>query len=455
MKTLVSILIALACAGCAMAGAKPPPAAIPEPSGAVYDWKPTRAPERPYLLQYDQSLVMKIFLAGKADAGRGCQVFLTFDQTLDVIRRLDTLTCGAPKVVYLVGWQFNGHDSKYPAWSEVNPRLKRPQDASALDSLRWLIREARQYHTTVSLHINMIDAYEDSPLWPEYLAKDIIAKDKQGRPLPGETFDGQSSYQISYAREWECGLARKRIDALLAMVPELQEGHTIHIDAFHSKAPVRRNENTISPYLDYSIAKEAEAQRRIFRYFRDLGVDVTSEGATFLRDDWFVGLQPMAWAEDWPASAGIPPSLLCSTPMRAEPEVKRDPRGLAGLQEIFCTRAAPWLWSHRLARDAGGKVSAVAVWNPVRPDGDICCPLPWRPGLALLFYSKTGHAGKTWELPPAWLEAKQARLRKIAPDGSAMADVGDLQIQDGKLTLSLNPGEAILAETKLAEPEPN
>lgn len=33
---------------------------------------------------------------------------------------------------------------------------------------RWLIREARAYNTTISLHINMVDAFEESPLWDTY-----------------------------------------------------------------------------------------------------------------------------------------------------------------------------------------------------------------------------------------------------------------------------------------------
>mgnify|MGYP003894504323 CR=1 FL=1 len=70
------------------------------------------------------------------------------------------------------------------------------------------MREGRRHHTTVSLHINAFDATEDSPLWPEYLEKHIIAKDKQGRPLKGEVFGGQQSYQLSYAREWESGCAK-------------------------------------------------------------------------------------------------------------------------------------------------------------------------------------------------------------------------------------------------------
>ena len=82
---------------------------------------------------------------------------------------------------------------------EVNHRLKRPQDATAPESLKWLMREVRKHHTAVSLHINALDAYEDSPLWQEYLEKDIIAKDnwlaesscsqraclKHGRGRPG------------------------------------------------------------------------------------------------------------------------------------------------------------------------------------------------------------------------------------------------------------------------------
>ena len=82
-----------------------------QPSGEYYAWRKTGQPERPWFHKYDQSLVMKIFLAERTDEGRGCKVYLTFEQALDVIQRLDRITCGAPKIVYLVGWQFNGHDS--------------------------------------------------------------------------------------------------------------------------------------------------------------------------------------------------------------------------------------------------------------------------------------------------------------------------------------------------------
>ena len=92
-----------------------------QPSGDYYDWRKAGQPERPWFHKYDQSLVMKIFLAERTDEGRGCRVYLTFEPALEVIERLDRIACGAPKIVYLVGWQYNGHDSKHPAWGEVNP----------------------------------------------------------------------------------------------------------------------------------------------------------------------------------------------------------------------------------------------------------------------------------------------------------------------------------------------
>ena len=136
-------------------------------------------------IDYSQTLVMKIFLARVPHEGKykrrdkgESKIELNFEQTLEVIKKIDNLTCEMPKIVYLVGWQFNGHDSKYPSWNCVNEKLKRTQDKNALESLRWLITESKKHNTIVSLHINMFDAYEDSPLWNEYLEKDIIAKDK-------------------------------------------------------------------------------------------------------------------------------------------------------------------------------------------------------------------------------------------------------------------------------------
>ena len=39
-----------------------------QPAGEYYDWRKTGRPERSWFHEYDHSLVMKIFLAGKSNA---------------------------------------------------------------------------------------------------------------------------------------------------------------------------------------------------------------------------------------------------------------------------------------------------------------------------------------------------------------------------------------------------
>lgn len=73
---------------------------------------------------YSQTWVSKMFLS-KPNPQGGCIVNLTFEQALEVIRVTDNLSLGIPKIVYLVGWQYNGHDDKYPAFFDANPLLKR------------------------------------------------------------------------------------------------------------------------------------------------------------------------------------------------------------------------------------------------------------------------------------------------------------------------------------------
>ena len=73
---------------------------------------------------YSQTWVTKMALASLDERG-DCIVRLTFEQALEMIRQSDNLSLGVPKIVYLVGWQYNGHDDKYPAFFEVNEHLKR------------------------------------------------------------------------------------------------------------------------------------------------------------------------------------------------------------------------------------------------------------------------------------------------------------------------------------------
>jgi hypothetical protein len=104
-----------------------------EPSGEYYDYTVTMKPERPWLLPYHQTLIYRTFNCSRDGEGNMKEVFLNFEESLEVIRRMYHLTRGVPQVVYLTGWQFEGHDSNYPSWAEVylNPqaaqaRMRRP-----------------------------------------------------------------------------------------------------------------------------------------------------------------------------------------------------------------------------------------------------------------------------------------------------------------------------------------
>ena len=53
-------------------------------------------------------------------------VYMTCEQALEAIKGMDAVSPGLQKIVYLVGWQYNGHDSKYPAFFGGNESIKRP-----------------------------------------------------------------------------------------------------------------------------------------------------------------------------------------------------------------------------------------------------------------------------------------------------------------------------------------
>jgi len=169
---------------------------------------------------YSRTLVMKMMLS-IPDGKGGTNVYCDLDKALELIRQTDNITLGVPKIVYMVGWQYRGHDDLYPAFFEVNPALKRPGDENARESFLWFMREAKKYNTVISLHINMTDAYENSPLWQEYVDNDLISKNADGSLMIIGNYNNLKAYQINYRNEWEKGYAQMRIDKLLDLLPDL------------------------------------------------------------------------------------------------------------------------------------------------------------------------------------------------------------------------------------------
>lgn len=441
--------------------------------------------------RYHQTLTMKLFMSqalfdGKfkrKDNGKS-ELFLTCENALDVIRRIDNLTLGIPKIVYLVGWQYNGHDSKYPAWFEGNEAIKRPGDINSFESIKWLMKEASGYNTTVSLHLNMFDAYEDSPLWDQYVKNDIIAKNENGTLRACEW-----GYPVSYAREWMTGFAQKRIDSICTLLP-LENSGTVHIDAFHSWPPVPvpdskgvyridLSEGPISPFLGFTVDEETEAQRNIFRYWASKGIDVTSEGVDFLRETAFDGYQPMAWwfggslkyYLKWPASfycGGQDNSewgKLFGTSMHGEDIVRNDYMHLSGFKEEFCLKTIIWYYLNRLDRlyvvntknyKAVGFSSGVTAslsdgqykiakgGRILAENDDVFVPALWVNNNSIIAYSKSGYESKRWTLPDDWARVESVKLSAIGDNGKQ--DLGITKVNSGIITLSVKKDEIILIE---------
>lgn len=219
-----------------------------------------------FTYDYTRCMMTKLLMA-VPDRKGGSKVFCDCDKALEIIRKTDNMTPGIKKIVYLVGWQYCGHDDKYPAFFAVNEGIKGREDETALAALLRLMREAEKYDTVVSLHINFTDAYEDSPLYGDYVKEGALIRGRNGKPAPIEKYNGRKCYKISYKEEWNSGLFRARADRLLKMLP-IERAGTVHVDNF--QCYVNRK-----PFV--SAQEQMYYRDKMIGYLREKGIDITTE----------------------------------------------------------------------------------------------------------------------------------------------------------------------------------
>lgn len=435
-------------------------------------------PARPFLRDYTGILTMKLYL------GDNGKIELTLDEALEAIKKMDHLTRGMPKIIYLVGWQHDGHDSKYPDWNVVNPKLKLPGEATALDSLKWFMDEAEKYNTTISFHINMTDAYQDSPQWEEFVNKDLIRKEENGELIKGGHWVSGQSYKINLTRAWEAGVFQRNIDDLLAKIPELLRGKTIHIDAFVT-SPVEwaPSVGNADPYHKTTYRQESETQKKIMRYWRDKGMDVTSEYFHGYRGDPLFGLQPMAWWADWrsidsqmklPAAVAVGGkggNELFGTSMHGEDIVKKDKVRLTGFLQEFSTTTLLWQYLNQFERlSYNGSTSTVQFSDGVTSskqsgkrvvkhgdvtiaDGtDMFVPALWRKDKPeIIAFSQDGYKDRSWKLPDGWASVQAVDVFEIGLGLPRLIERG-LPTAGGAVTLSLAAGTTVFLAPANQEP---
>jgi len=195
---------------------------------------------------------------------------LKFDDVLERIKEFAAQTDSAACVMYLLGWQYEGHDSGYPSVDKVNENL------GGYDGLVHLISEARKYNVNVTFYDNYDDSYPNHPGWdPE-----VICRDPQGNLMKGGVWEGNQSYLISsYKYVLKSGLDRVRFT--LNKYP-VKEAYFIDVLAggYHGGRKYDFN-----PETPAGAKKNFEGKLMIINEFNKNGLDVATEDFT----GFFVG----------------------------------------------------------------------------------------------------------------------------------------------------------------------
>ena len=184
---------------------------------------------------------------------------MTFDEAIDRVRRLHNYTAGVHQVAYLNGWQHKGHDTGFPDVFTCNER------PGGLEKCREAIQAGSKYNAVISFHDNYDDAYTNSPAWDE----SIIATDENNDLKAGGLWAGGQAYIISPHKYFDG--AKERLRKTLDMYGIRR---TIHLDCYSMCA----GRYDFDPENPAGFDRSAEAKNYLVRTFREMGVDVTSEG---------------------------------------------------------------------------------------------------------------------------------------------------------------------------------
>lgn len=436
---------------------------------------------------YSKCMVMKLGMANpEKKIPNKSHVKLTFSEALEYIKKIDNITQGITKIYYLVGWQYLGHDDKYPDFFEVNEALKRPEDKTAYDSFKWFCEEAKKYHSVISVHINFNDAYDNAPSFSEFVKNKALIRKKNGKINPIENYNGRKCYKTCLKTYWETGLFKKMFDRFVETFPFIAEAGTIHVDNFQCY-------KNYAPYV--SIKEMQNARREMIKYVHSKGIDITSE-FTYKESDSLpnkpflglprdhsrkcpmdtVGLIPMSW---WcyrmteKELLETPPSVYCGGEFRekkynslfygnmhGEDIVTKENRNWAeDFIQRFATYQVPchFLNSHKRLSINGNKSNLSCIFadniisyakgekinknGKIIKDGDTLF-LPFvHKAKQYIAYSTKGDI-RVWDVPEE--NIKSAKIYRITENGNQF--IKEIEITGSKIELIIKPKTALLIE---------
>ncbi len=243
-----------------------------------YNFLETLSPEKPYNYKYEQTVNYTLSVFDENN-------LYNAEDILNLIKTIDTVTVGTQKICFLKGWQYNGEDTGYPAFFEVNNCLKRECDTTARESLLWLISEAESYNTKVSLSINLTHAKKNSPIYDLYEEKGLLLKNADGNLLCVKNSYKNLVNLVNLSKELECGYLERRLEKLSEIVP-LKKIGVILIEEFEVRSS-----------FDTNIDLMKEARTKVVKLFKKQGVDVCLDYLYYekqdgVRSDSLVGRVP-------------------------------------------------------------------------------------------------------------------------------------------------------------------
>ncbi len=180
-------------------------------------------------------------------------------QTREMIDYIRNITDGIPQIIYLVGWQYDGHDTGYPAFDQLNPRMGTSEDLYALS------KYCDSIGSVLSIHCNMDDAYKAN----KYFTPEIMGTDYDGSPIFWEIIH-DSAFHISHYKDVKTGSIFKRLEELFSIFP-IQK--SIHFDAMRiTNCNPEWEPEKIGVLEEYELGLKP-----IMKWFNDRGVQVTTE----------------------------------------------------------------------------------------------------------------------------------------------------------------------------------
>ncbi|MFI5193754.1 MAG: endo-alpha-N-acetylgalactosaminidase family protein [Chitinophagales bacterium] len=221
-------------------------------------WRNRQLPDVPDYLR--KSITYKVFM----DRPDQSQPSTTLEQLDKIVTAIHNITDGIPQIAYMVGWQYKGHDTGYPALDKWNERLGSHQSVyKKSDGYR------DHLNTILSYHLNIDDAFKSNKDWDSSL----MATDYDKGPMFWQMsyLKTDSNYHISHYKDVKSGAIFNRLGAFFKTVPVQQ---VIHLDAMRTI-----NCNPGWEKDSIGVAEELDlGLKPIIQWLKDRGIEVTTEG---------------------------------------------------------------------------------------------------------------------------------------------------------------------------------